>query len=397
MAQNIARLATPEHKDGGGAYRLSKDWLAPRLVALTLVAIVASLFGERLGASQAVMLSLGVIAFLAGGFYGAKSAIESLRAGELDVDLLMILAALGAAFIGQWREGAILLFLFSLSNVLQDYAINRSRRAIRGLFELYPATAKVKRGNGIEELAIGEIVSGDIVLIEPGERIPVDGQVIAGNSTVDESPITGESMPVDKMFGDAVFAGALNKQGILDVRSLRSAEQTTLARIIRLVEEAQDSKAPTERFLHRFEQIYAKLIIFGVLLFIALPPALGLSDFPDQLLSRDGPHDCSIALRPGDQRALGLHLGHSGSCQARLALQGGASLEKLAAVKVFAFDKTGTLTLGKPAVTDVVLAQAVAQEDLLRSAASVEARSEHPAGGSDRRIRRRARTVAGSH
>ncbi len=378
MAQNIAQLAAPENASEGRVYRLSQEWLAPRLVAVTLLAIVASLAGEYLGASQNIMLSLGVVAYLAGGFYGAKSALESLRAGELDVDLLMVLAALGAAFIGQWREGAILLFLFSLSNVLQDYAIDRSRRAIRGLFKLYPPTAKVKRGERIEELDVSEIKSGDIVLIEPGERIPVDGLVIAGDSTVDESPITGESMPVDKLVGDEVFAGALNKQGILDVRSLRSAEQTTLSRIIKLVEEAQDSKAPTERFLHRFEQFYAKLIIIGILLLIALPPALGLIDFQSNfyramvLMTVASPCALVISVPSAFISAI------AAAARRGLLFKGGASLEKLAAVKVFAFDKTGTLTLGRPAVTDVRLAEGVSEEDLLRAAASVEARSEHP-------------------
>ncbi len=378
MAQNIARLATAENTREGTAHRFSQEWLAPKLVVVTLAAIVASLVGERLGASQAVLLSLGIVAYLAGGFYGAKSALESLRAGALDVDLLMVLAALGAAFIGQWREGAILLFLFSLSNVLQDYAIDRSRRAIRDLFQLYPKTAKVKRGDSIEELSIGEIKSGDIVLIEPGERIPVDGLVIAGNSTVDESPITGESMPVDKLIGDEVFAGALNKQGILDVRSLRSTEQTTLSRIIKLVEEAQGSKAPTERFLYRFEQVYAKLIIFGVLLFIVLPPALGLSDFHSNfyramvLMTVASPCALVISVPSAFISAI------AAAARRGLLFKGGASLEKLAAVKVFAFDKTGTLTLGQPAVTDVVLAQGVTEEELLRAAASIEARSEHP-------------------
>ena len=378
MVQNIAKLSSEQTTISSTSRWFSDHRLAPRLVAVTLVAIVASFIGERAGATQATLLALNVISYIAGGFYGAKSAIESLRKGKIDVDLLMILAALGAALIGQWHEGAVLLFLFSLSNVLQEYAIGRSRRAITSLLTLYPKAAKVRRGAQILELNIGEIASGDIVLIEPGERIPVDGEVVAGSSAVDESPITGESMPLDKSAGDVVFAGTLNVHGILDVRALRSAEQTTLSRIIKLVEEAQDSKAPTERFLQRFEQAYAKLIIIGVLLFIAVPPALGLTDFQSNfyramvLMTVASPCALVISVPSAFISAI------ASAARIGVLFKGGASLEKLASVKVFAFDKTGTLTAGEPKVTDVVLASGVTEKDLIRTAASIEARSEHP-------------------
>ncbi len=226
----------------------SQDWLAPRLVALTLLAIALSWLAEGAGWPASVVLALNLLSYLAGGFFGAKVAFTSLRAGDIDVDLLMILAALGAAFIGQWHEGAVLLFLFSLSNVLQEYAIGRSRHAISSLFTLYPESAKVKRGGAVIEVAIHDIRLGDTALIEPGERIPVDGLVIGGASAVDESPITGESMPADKCPGARVYAGSLNIHGMLDVRAEQLAGQTTLSKIIKLVEEAQESKAPTERF-----------------------------------------------------------------------------------------------------------------------------------------------------
>ena len=300
----------------------SQSWLAPRLVAVTLTAIIVSFLAERAGVSAALVLAINAIAYAAGGFYGARAAIESLLQGKIDIDMLMVLAALGAAAIGQWHEGAILLFLFSLSNVLQDYAIGRSRSAIRGLLALYPDIAKVRRGEQVLELEISEIEIGDTVLIEPAERIPVDGIVLAGQSAVDESPISGESMPADKSAGDLVFAGTLNGPGMLDVRAERAAEQTTLSRIIQLVEEAQDSKAPTERFLEAFEQRYAKLVLLAVALLILVPPALGLrvaaeedaagpgpQRLSKQFLPRHGTDDGGFALRPGDQRALRHHLG----------------------------------------------------------------------------------------
>ena len=374
VAASFAYRAAAE--DGTG--RFSETWLAPRLVVITLIALLLSFAGERLDAPASALLILNIISYIAGGFFGAKTAIQSLRDGEIDVDLLMILAALGAAVIGEWHEGATLLFLFSLSNVLQDYAIGRSRRAIKSLFKLYPEVAKVKRGAQVISLKIDEIASGDIVLIEPGERIPVDGEVIAGNSTVDESPITGESMPADKSAGDSVFAGTLNRQGILDVLALRSAEQTTLSRIIKLVEEAQDSKAATERFLDRFEQAYAKLIIFGILLLIALPPALGWVDFQSNfyramvLMTVASPCALVISVPSAFISAI------ASAARNGLLFKGGASLEQLAAAKVFAFDKTGTLTIGQPRVTDSAAAHGVTAAELISSAASVEARSEHP-------------------
>lgn len=258
---------------------LKKEWLEPRLVIVTLLALLASLTAERLAAPHWLILTLNVISYAAGGFYGTKSAISSLRERKIDVDMLMVLAALGAASIDQWHEGAILLFLFSFSNVLQDYAIGRSRQAIRSLFKLYPQDAHVRRDGATVTIKVNDIRINEVVLIEPGERIPVDGLVRAGHSAVDQAPITGESMPVEKNVGDKVFAGTLNGQGTLDVEATAAAKDTTLARIIKMVEEAQETKAPTERFLEKFEEIYALVIIGVTLLFIFVPPALGLADF----------------------------------------------------------------------------------------------------------------------
>lgn len=355
-----------------------ESWLAPRLVVLCLAAIILSLLGERVNASESIVLILNLVSYLAGGFYGVKTAIESLRQGEIDVDLLMVLAALGAAFIGEWHEGAILLFLFSLSNVLQDYAIGRSRRAISGLFDLYPDEATVRRGDRTIRVNLAEIVVGDIVLIQPGERIPVDGLVVAGDSTVDESPITGESLPVDKVIGDSVYAGTLNKQGILDVRAMHAAEQTTLSRIIRLVEEAQESKAPTQRFLDRFEQTYAKAIILGILILVFIPPALGVADFESNfyramvLMTVASPCALVISVPSAFISAI------ASAARNGLLFKGGASLEQLADVSVVAFDKTGTLTVGQPKVIDIVMSSPYTAFELIQTAASVEARSEHP-------------------
>jgi Cd2+/Zn2+-exporting ATPase len=357
---------------------LTQAWLEPRLVVVTLIAILSSLAAERMGASDGLILVLNVISYVAGGLFGAKGALESLFKRRIDVDMLMILAALGAALIDQWHEGAILLFLFSLSNVLQDYAIGRSRQAIRSLLKLYPSEAKVRRGDGVQVIKVSAIRIGDMILIEPGERIPVDGVVRAGRSAVDQAPITGESMPVEKMPGDKVFAGTLNQQGMLDVEALQPASDTVLARIIKMVEEAQDSKAPTERFLDRFEQIYATGIIAAVALFIVIPPVLGWVDFTSNfyramvLMTVASPCALVISTPASFISAIAAGARHG------VLFKGGAYLEGLAVVKAVAFDKTGTLTAGKPAVTDLVPCDDMTDTDLLRIAASVEVRSEHP-------------------
>ncbi|MBZ0281098.1 MAG: cadmium-translocating P-type ATPase [Anaerolineae bacterium] len=357
---------------------LTKNWLEPRLVVVTALAIVLSLVSEKLNAPTWLTLVFNLTSYAAGGLFGLIASLQELRHRKLNVDLLMVLAAIGAALVDQWREGAILLFLFSLSNVLQDYAIGRSRQAIRGLMKLYPSEAKVKRGDTVEIIKADKIQIGDVVLIEPGERIPVDGIIKQGRSSIDQAPITGESMPVEKAVGDKVFAGTLNQQGVLDVEATQAAHDTTLARIIKMVEEAQDSKAPTERFLETFEQYYALLIISAVTLFIIIPPALGLTDFQSNfyramvLMTVASP--CALVISTPASFISAIAAGARNG----VLFKGGAYLEGLAGVKAVAFDKTGTLTKGKPAVTDLVSCCELCEDELLSVAAAVESRSEHP-------------------
>lgn len=349
------------------------------LVIITAIALALSLVVERLEAPAAVITLFNLIAYGAGGYMGLRGALHKLWSErEIDVDLLMILAAIGAAVVDQWHEGAMLLFLFSLSNVLQDYAIGRSRQAIRGLFKLYPNEAKVMRHGQRQIVPIHEIQIGEIVLIEPGERIPVDGMVRHGRSSVDQAPITGESMPVDKAEGDRVFAGTLNVQGALDVEATQQAHDTTLARIIQLVEEAQDSKAPTERFLERFESIYAKGILAAVALYIVIPPLLGWDDFTANfyramvLMTVASP--CALVISTPASFLAAI----ASAARGGVLFKGGAYLENLATLKAIAFDKTGTLTTGKPTVTDLIPATGVDEGELLQWAASAEDRSQHP-------------------
>ena len=379
--QPTPRTANQQTPPRGRPRWLTQAWLEPRFVGVTLAAIALGALAESAGLPHGAIVVCAVTAYAAGGVFGAKTAVESLRERRIDVDMLMVLAALGAAAIGQWQEGAVLLFLFSLSNVLQDYAIGRSRQAIKSLFKLYPNEAHVVRNGRELVVPVDEIRVGEIVLIKPGERIPVDGVVRAGRSAVDQAPITGESLPVDKVEGDKVFAGTLNTHGLLDVEATQPASDTTLARIIKLVEEAQDAKAPTERFLDKFEQVYAAGIIGAVLLFIAVPPLLGLvNDFSAHfytamvLMTVASPCALIISVPAAFISAI------ASAARGGVLFKGGAYLEQLAEVKAVAFDKTGTLTLGRPEVTDVRSCCELGDDELLQVAGAVEARSEHPLG-----------------
>lgn len=358
---------------------MTEAWLAPRLVVITLAALILGGVLNSIGGAEGVVTLCALIAYAAGGYYGLRGAITAfVDERVLDIDALMILAALGAAVIGHWEEGALLLFLFSLSNVLQDYAIGRSRSAIKALFKLYPEQATVKRGEQTEIVPVKALTLADVVLIAPGERIPVDGVVVSGASSIDQAPITGESVPVDKTVGDVVFAGTLNQQGALDVQVTKLAADSTLSRIITLVEEAQSNQAPTQRFLEKFERRYAVFIIGFIALFIVAQPLFGWADF------QTGFYRAMVLMTVASPCALVISVPASfiaaiaAAARRGVLFKGGAALEELAAVKLIAFDKTGTLTTGQPAVTDVIAASQTDSRDVLFIAASVEARSEHP-------------------
>lgn len=358
---------------------LTQDWLEPRFVVITGLMVVLGYIGDAVGFRAWLDGLLGLVAYITGGVFGVQRALEHLiKNRKLDVDALMILAAIGAAIIGEWHEGAVLLFLFTLSNTLQEYAIGRSRSAIKSLFKLYPETATIKRGDETITVNFNEIAVGDMVLIAPGERVPVDGIIIHGRSAIDQSPITGESMPVEKTVGDKVFAGTLNKQGMLDVQATHTAGQNTLARIIKMVEEAQDAKAPTAAFLEKFEEKYALFIIGAIALFIIIPPLFFNVPFTENfyramvLMTVASP--CALVISVPASFISAIASGARGG----ILFKGGAYLEQMAVIKAVAFDKTGTLTIGKPNVTDVHSCCSLIDDELLAVAASVESRSEHP-------------------
>lgn len=355
-----------------------RERIEPLFVAITLLAIITSLLLERINASLSLILAVNIISYLAGGYYGVQAGLSSLRHREINVDLLMVLAAAGAALVDQWHEGAILLFLFSLSNVLQAYAMDRSRNAIRQLLTLRPETATVRRGDALLSVAVEALNRGDIVILQPGERIPIDGKVIQGSGTVNQASITGESLPVLKQIGDTVFAGTLNETGALDIEVSKPASESTLARIIQLVEAAQEHRAETQRFLDTFEQYYAMVVIGGTLLLIFLPPLITGVDFSANF------YQAMVVMVVASPCALIISTPASilsaiaNAARTGILFKGGAHLEAMAHVKVVALDKTGTLTTGKTSLTDILPAAGLDENTLLQTAASVEARSEHP-------------------
>ncbi|MGA7880693.1 MAG: heavy metal translocating P-type ATPase [Terrimicrobiaceae bacterium] len=352
---------------------------------LTLAFMITGWATAKLGVAWHDVFYLG--AYLTGGYFGVRAGLQSLRQWTIDVDLLMVLAALGAAVVNAPFEGAMLLFLFSLSNVLQAYAIDRTRKAIKSLMKLRPEKALARRDGATVLLPVGELVVGDVLVVRPGESIALDSVIIEGASAIDQSSLTGESMPVSKKVGDPVFAGTINQTGGLEVRVTKLAKDSTIEKLVRMVEEAQTEKADTQRFLDRAEQFYAA----GVILFtigLIVVPILFLKEpfqaaFYRAMTVRVVASPCALIISTPASilSAIG------GAARRGVLFKGGVHLERAATVKVVAFDKTGTLTEGKPRVTDVIVDGRVvsfrsnpdaAALELLQLAAAVEAKSEHP-------------------
>jgi Cd2+/Zn2+-exporting ATPase len=345
--------------------------------ALNLLFLALAWLGHWLAWPDLVITACYMLAYLAGGLLATQTGVAALRERQINVDLLMVLAALGAASIGQWAEGGILLFLFSLSNALQQYALDRSRRAISSLMDLRPDEATIYDDGVERRLPIEAVTVGQHMLVRPGERLPLDGVIVSGTTSINQAPITGESAPVTKQPGDTVFAGTINQDGALTVRVTKLASESTLARIIALVEEAHANKAPTQRWIDLFEQRYAVAVIGLTLLAIALPPLLGAPFGPSfyramTLLVVASPCALVISTPAAVLSAI------ANAARQGILFKGGAYLEALGSVRAIALDKTGTLTTGRPRVTDVMPFDGYTSDQVLRLAASVEQHSEHP-------------------
>ncbi|MEJ6555600.1 heavy metal translocating P-type ATPase [Microbacterium esteraromaticum] len=330
-----------------------------------------------------------------GGFFTFRTAIASTLRGKFEVDFLMLVAAIGAALIGRWAEGAVLLFLFSLGHALEEYALSRASKSIESLAELAPRSALVRRGEAEPvEVPVEEIVIGDVVVIRPNSRIPSDGFVISGVSAVDQSAVTGESIPVEKEpvadperamrtvdtlpAANRVFAGTVNGSGVLEIEVTATAADSTLSKVVELVRTADQAASPTQQFIDRFQRWYVPAVILGVAVTLLISWFAFGQPFPDAfylamtVLVAASP--CALAIATPAAVLAGV----ARAARAGVLVKGGAPLETLGRVKAMAFDKTGTLTWGAPRVTSVNPAGDVPEPDLIRTLVAVEALSDHP-------------------
>ncbi len=318
-------------------------------------------------------------AFLIGGFYKAKEGLtELVQNKKFSVEILMMMAAVGSVIIGFWAEGAILIFIFALSGALETYAMNKSQKELSSLVKLQPDVAVLVTDDGERTISVADLKIGDLISVRPGERIPVDGMIEEGHSSIDEAAISGESVPIGKQRGDTVFAGTVNINGALTVRVAKEQKDTLFQRIIELVEAAKNEKSPTQQFIEKFEGTYVRIVLIVFVLMLFLPHYLFGWDWKETLyralvlLVVASPCALVASIMPATLSAI------ASSAKKGILVKGGNHLEMLAGLKAIAFDKTGTLTKGKHEVADVIVRKNMDEARFLQAAASIERLSTHP-------------------
>ncbi len=329
--------------------------------------------------ASTLSITLFILAYVIGGFAKAKEGIEeTIENKELNVEMLMIIAAIGAAVIGYWTEGAMLIFIFALSGALETYTMNKSSREISALMDLQPQEATRLNGDHEEVVAISELQVNDTLLVKPGERVPVDGIVLSGETTIDQAAITGESVPVLKAADEEVFAGTVNLKGAIVIQMTKPSTETLFQKIIQLVQSAQSEKSPSQLFIERFEGTYVKVVLSVVAIMLFLPHyVLGWSwteTFYRAMILLVVASPCALvaSITPASLSAI------SNGARKGILFKGGVHLERLNHLNAVAFDKTGTLTKGKPEVTDVLVRDGVSEDEFLIKIASIERQSNHP-------------------
>lgn len=357
----------------------TNQYAIPSLISLVML-VLASV-AEHLGVPVKYTHSVYFVGAILGGFLPAKNGISMLINGrEMDMNFLMTLAAIGAMAIGQFEEAATVVFLFSFGNALQGYTLDKTRNSIRALMELTPNEALVKRDGSEIVLPVDAIRLGDIILVRPGERIPMDGKVFSGFSSLNQAPITGESIPVEKQAGDEVYAGTINERGAIDIEVTKLAKDNTLSRIISMVEEAQGQRAPSQQFVDKFAKYYTPAVIVSAVLVAVIPALVFGQPFAKWFYEALGMLlvACPCALVISTPVSIVSAIGSA--AKSGVLIKGGMYLEEAGALSVVAFDKTGTLTEGKPQVTNVISTNGTSEDDILSIAAAIESRSEHPLG-----------------
>lgn len=323
--------------------------------------------------------SLFALSMIISGWRSARSAFYALKSKSMDMNVLMVSAAIGAGIIGEWSEGALVVFLFAIGNLLQNKAVEKTRRSIQGLMELTPDTAWIKKNNKFVEINVANIALGDTLVVKAGERVPLDGIVTKGISTVDQAPITGESIPVSKEQGTEVFAGTINQEGALEISVTHLVGDSTIARIVQMVEDAQATKAPTEAFVDQFAKIYTPIVFVLALGVMVVPPVFFQADFSEwfyrglELLVVACPCALIISTPVSIVSAIG------NAAKNGVLIKGGTFLEKAGKVSAIAFDKTGTITEGKPEVAEIQIFHS-SKEKVIQILASLENHTTHPIG-----------------
>jgi len=358
-----------------------KPWRNPKVLT-SLVSGLLLLVGWLIslaGAPELVSTLMYAMAILIGSYYFGREGLEELVfERKIGIELLMLIAAVVAAVMGQEAEGAMLVFLYSISEAAEGYTEEKTRASIKALMDLTPKYALVRRDEEEFEISVEELVVGDVFIVKPGEAIATDGEVLLGESSVNQAPVTGESVPVEKAPGDQVFAGSINGQGALEVRATKTFAENTISRIISMVEDAQERKGKSQRFIERFGDIYSPLVLlFGVLIAI-LPPLLFGGEWATWITRATvfivAAAPCALVISIPITLVATLGTG----ARQGVLIKGGVYVEELAKVRVVAMDKTGTLTSGEPKVTDVVPFDEVDSHNLLALAVGIEKRSEHP-------------------
>lgn len=374
--------ATPIEGHVRPELRTLKGVVSRRRMILTCLCggfLLAALVVYRLGMPAGIVRFLLIAATAAGIPLTLFRAISAIRSFSIDMNVLMSVAIIAAAVIGEWEEAGVVALLFSIAIMLEAVAMARTRKAIEFLMELSPDRATVRRDGQQVSIDASEVHPGDVILVKPGERIPLEGNVISGMSSVDESAITGEPMPVAKQSGAQVFAGTLNEEGLIEVSVTKPKEEGTLARIIHLVEHVEESKAPVERFIDRFARIYTPAVIAAAVLAGVIPSLLGLEGqwIYRSLVMLIIACPCALVIATPVAVVSGL----TSAAKKGILIKGGVHIEQAARVSAIAFDKTGTVTKGRPTVSKVTPTAQIAEDDILRLASSVESASTHPLAG----------------
>lgn len=386
LQEKLESLGFPVQK-GRGLAEPPKPWRNPKVLtsaASGLLLLVGWLVGFLYGAPESISTLIYILAILIGGYFFGREAIEELIfEREVGIELLMSTAAVVAALMGQAAEGAMLVFLYSISEAAEGYTEEKTRSAIKALMDLAPKVALVRRNGAEREIPVEELAVDDIFIVRPGESVATDGIVVSGTSSVNQAPVTGESVPVEKQPGDPVFAGSINGEGALEVRATKTFSDNTIARIIQMVEEAQEKKGKSQRFIERFGARYSPAVFVIGILIALIPPLLFGAAWTEWITRATvfivAAAPCALVISIPITLVASLGTG----ARQGVLIKGGIYIEELAKIRVVTLDKTGTLTQGKPEVTDVVLcddgsAGSISEADVLALVAGIERRSEHP-------------------